>query len=54
MPHVDDRVIATALVDVACVAGRDEEAAALLAGRIRADHRCDGPWCCCGLDPTRR
>ncbi|MFE2870487.1 hypothetical protein, partial [Embleya sp. NPDC059259] len=51
VPHVDDRVIATALVDVAVVAGRDEEAAALLAGRIRADHRCDGPWCCRGLDP---
>ncbi len=31
-------------------AGRDEEAAALLAGRIRADHCCDGPWCCRGLD----
>ncbi|MFE0201214.1 tetratricopeptide repeat protein, partial [[Kitasatospora] papulosa] len=31
--------------------GRDEEAAALLAARIRADHCCDGPWCCRGLDP---
>ncbi len=31
-------------------AGRDEEAAALLAGRIRAGHCCDGPWCCRGLD----
>ncbi|MFE3249819.1 hypothetical protein [Streptomyces sp. NPDC059209] len=51
VPHVDDWVLATALVDVASVAGRDEEAAALLAGRIRADHRCDGPWCCRGLDP---
>ena len=30
-------VLATALVDVASVAGRDEEAAALLATRIRAD-----------------
>ncbi|MFD5071487.1 tetratricopeptide repeat protein [Streptomyces sp. NPDC058369] len=51
VPHVDDWVLATALVDVAFVAGRDEEAAALLAGRIRGDHRCDGPWCCRGLDP---
>ncbi|MDR3081049.1 MAG: hypothetical protein LBV60_08995 [Streptomyces sp.] len=51
VPHVDDWVLATVLVDVASVAGRDEEAAALLAGRIRADHRCDGPWCCRGLDP---
>ncbi|MFJ8981536.1 tetratricopeptide repeat protein [Streptomyces sp. NPDC102282] len=51
VPHVDDWVLATALVDIASVAGRDEEAAALLAGRIRADHCCDGPWCCRGLDP---
>lgn len=51
VPHVDDRVLATALVDVASVAGRDEEAAGLLAGRMRADHCCDGPWCCRGLDP---
>ncbi|MEV8455451.1 hypothetical protein AB0467_34510 [Streptomyces sp. NPDC052095] len=51
VPHVDDWVLATALVDAASVAGRDEEAAALLAGRIRTDHRCDGPWCCRGLDP---
>ncbi|MFF5088958.1 tetratricopeptide repeat protein [Streptomyces niveus] len=50
VPHVDDWVLATALVDVASVAGRDEEAAALLASRIRADHCCDGPWCCRGLD----
>ncbi|MDX3078533.1 hypothetical protein [Streptomyces sp. MI02-7b] len=50
VPHVDDWVLATALVDVASVAGRDEEAAALLTGRIRADHCCDGPWCCHGLD----
>ncbi|MFJ9683817.1 hypothetical protein ACIRP2_38295 [Streptomyces sp. NPDC101194] len=50
VPHVDDWVLATALVDVASVAGRDEEAATLLAGRIRADHCCDGPWCCRGLD----
>ncbi|MFJ9944955.1 tetratricopeptide repeat protein [Streptomyces erythrochromogenes] len=51
VPHVDDWVLATALVDVASVAGRDEEAAALLAGPIRADHCRDGPWCCRGLDP---
>ncbi|MGW0564434.1 tetratricopeptide repeat protein [Streptomyces sp. NPDC003016] len=51
VPHVDDWVLATTLVDVASVAGRDEEAAALLAARIRADHCCDGPWCCRGLDP---
>ncbi|MFJ8747504.1 tetratricopeptide repeat protein [Embleya sp. NPDC127516] len=51
VPHVDDWVLATALVDVAGVADRDEEAAALLAGLMRADHRCDGPWCCRGLDP---
>ncbi|MFE3205734.1 tetratricopeptide repeat protein [Embleya sp. NPDC059237] len=50
VPHVDDREIATALVDIAHVADRDEEAAALLAGLIRADHRCDSPWCCRGLD----
>ncbi|MFI1585049.1 tetratricopeptide repeat protein [Embleya sp. NPDC020630] len=51
VPHVDDWVVATALVDVAHVAGRDEEAAALLAGLMRPDHRCDGPWCRRGLDP---
>ncbi|MGW1185711.1 tetratricopeptide repeat protein [Streptomyces drozdowiczii] len=51
VPHVDDWELATALVDVASDAGRDEEAAGLLADRIRADHRCDGPWCCRGLDP---
>ncbi|MFP1630036.1 hypothetical protein ACLB9X_34050 [Streptomyces sp. 5K101] len=51
LPHADDWALATALVDVAAVAGRDEEAAALFAARIRADHRCDGPWCCRGLDP---
>ncbi|MFD4370595.1 hypothetical protein [Streptomyces sp. NPDC058486] len=50
-PHVDDRSLATALVDVAENAGRDEEAAALLAARIPDEHRCDAPWCCRGLDP---
>ncbi|MEU2250979.1 hypothetical protein [Streptomyces sp. NPDC019224] len=49
LPHADEWTLATTLVDVAAVAGRDEEAAALLAARMRADHRCDGPWCC-GLD----
>ncbi|MEU2021304.1 hypothetical protein ABZ565_03870 [Streptomyces sp. NPDC016469] len=51
LPHADDWTLATALVDVTAVADRDEEAAALLAARIRSDHRCDGPWCCRGLDP---
>ncbi|MFE7332584.1 tetratricopeptide repeat protein [Streptomyces sp. NPDC057565] len=51
VPHVDDWVLATAMVDVASVAGRDEEAAVLLVGRIRVDHCCDGPWCCRGLEP---
>ncbi len=51
VPYVDDWARATALVDVASIAGRDEEAAALLADRIRVDHCCDGPWCCSGLDP---
>jgi tetratricopeptide (TPR) repeat protein len=51
-PHIDDWSLATALVDVSADAGRDEEAAALLAARIRADHQCsDFPFCCRGLDP---
>ncbi|ARF74435.1 hypothetical protein B7C62_21010 [Kitasatospora albolonga] len=50
-PHITDWTLATALVEVASAADREEEAAALLAGHIRADHRCDGPWCCRGLDP---
>ncbi|MGW2304367.1 tetratricopeptide repeat protein [Streptomyces sp. NPDC001809] len=49
-PHIDDGALATALVDAAAVAGRDDEAAELLVGRIRTDHTCDGPWCCGGLD----
>ncbi|MGW0293383.1 tetratricopeptide repeat protein [Streptomyces tuirus] len=48
---IDDRLLATALVDVAEGAGRDEDIAALLAARIPARHRCDSPWCCRGLDP---
>ncbi|MGW1727477.1 tetratricopeptide repeat protein [Streptomyces sp. NPDC002306] len=50
-PHIDDWTLASALVDVSAVAGRDEEAAALLAARIPAEHRCDSPWCCRALDP---
>lgn len=50
-PHIDDSSLASALVDVAAGARRDEEAAALLAARIPDEHRCDTPWCCRGLDP---
>ncbi|MFJ9446329.1 tetratricopeptide repeat protein [Kitasatospora sp. NPDC101235] len=50
VPHVDDGCLAHALVDIAQDAGRDEEAAVLLAARIPAGHRCDSPWCCRGLD----
>ncbi|MFJ3229191.1 hypothetical protein ACIPJS_38385 [Streptomyces sp. NPDC086783] len=45
---VEDWFLATALVDVAEAAGRDEDAAALLTAWIPADHRCDTPWCCRG------
>ncbi|MFJ8017064.1 tetratricopeptide repeat protein [Streptomyces sp. NPDC096339] len=48
---IEDWLLATALVEVAEGAGRDEEIAALLAARIPAGHRCEGPWCCRGLDP---
>lgn len=45
-PHVEDWWLATALVDVADAAGRDEDAAALLADRIEAGQRCcDTPSC---------
>ncbi|GHG45039.1 hypothetical protein Shyd_85430 [Streptomyces hydrogenans] len=48
-PHISEPSLAAALVDVAAPAGRDEEAAALLAART--EHRCsDFPWCCRGLD----
>ncbi len=48
-PHIGEPSLAVALVDVAAAAGRDEEAAALLAART--EHRCsDFPWCCRGLD----
>ncbi|WP_326756728.1 hypothetical protein OIE73_38865 [Streptomyces hirsutus] len=50
-PHVQDWPIAAALTDVADSAGRDDEAAALLAAQIPDEHRCDDPWCCRGLDP---
>ncbi|MFE4798429.1 tetratricopeptide repeat protein [Streptomyces sp. NPDC056708] len=48
---IEDWLLATALVDIAEGAGRDEDIAALLAARIPAQHRCDSPWCCRGLDP---
>ncbi len=48
---IEDWVLATALVDIVGGTGRDEEVAALLAARIPTRHRCDGPWCCRGLDP---
>ncbi|MFC8495163.1 hypothetical protein ACFUJU_31125 [Streptomyces sp. NPDC057235] len=49
-PHTADPSLAAALVDVAGAAGRDEEAAVLLAART--EHQCsDFPWCCRGLDP---
>ncbi|MET9518040.1 hypothetical protein [Streptomyces sp. NPDC002994] len=48
---VEDWFLASALVDVVEGAGRDEDIAALLAARIPAQHRCDAPWCCRGLDP---
>lgn len=48
---IDDWLLATALVDIAEGAGRDEDIAALLAARIPAQHRCDNPWCCRGLAP---
>ncbi|MEU1226185.1 hypothetical protein [Streptomyces sp. NPDC005828] len=48
-PHIGESSLAVALVDVAAVAGRDEEAAALLTART--GHQCSGfPWCCRGLD----
>ncbi|MFF2566754.1 hypothetical protein [Streptomyces sp. NPDC058084] len=48
---IEDWVLATALVDIAGEAGRDEDVAALLAARVPEGHRCDSPWCCRGLDP---
>ncbi|MGW1521710.1 hypothetical protein [Streptomyces sp. NPDC001272] len=42
LPHAGDEFLATALVDVAGLAGQDEEAAALLAARIDSAHRSTG------------
>ncbi|MFD3622695.1 tetratricopeptide repeat protein, partial [Streptomyces sp. NPDC058676] len=48
-PHIGELSLVVVLVDVAAAAGRDEEAAALVAART--EHRCsDFPWCCRGLD----
>ncbi len=48
-PHLGEPSLAEALVDVAGLAGRDEEAAVLLT--TRTEHQCsDFPWCCRGLD----
>lgn len=49
--RIDDELLAAALVEVSEGADRDEDIAALLAARIPAQHQCDGPWCCRGLDP---
>ncbi|MFJ1793391.1 tetratricopeptide repeat protein [Kitasatospora griseola] len=50
LPHIGTSSIADALVGIAHVAGRDEEAVELLTSRIGA-HRCsDFPWCCNGFD----
>ncbi|MFF4340566.1 hypothetical protein ACFY00_11580 [Kitasatospora sp. NPDC001540] len=50
LPHADERGRINALVEAALAAGREEEAAELLAARI-AEHRCtDFPWCCRGFD----
>ncbi|WP_257234785.1 hypothetical protein [Streptomyces sp. JV178] len=49
-PHIQDWSIAVALTDVADSAGRDDEAATLLAAQTPDEHRCDDPWCCRGLD----
>ncbi|MFE1928003.1 tetratricopeptide repeat protein [Streptomyces asoensis] len=47
-PHIGELPLDT-VVDVAGAAGRDEEAAALVAART--EHRCtDFPWCCNGVD----
>ncbi|MFF7183334.1 hypothetical protein [Streptomyces sp. NPDC008121] len=47
-PHIGERSLTVALVDVAGAAGSYEEAAGPLAART--EHRCtDFPWCCRGL-----
>ncbi|MFD8149071.1 hypothetical protein [Streptomyces sp. NPDC059708] len=45
LPHLEHPLLATALVDVAGPAGREEEVAALLAARIETPHRCADPGC---------
>ncbi|GHG75419.1 tetratricopeptide repeat protein [Streptomyces griseocarneus] len=44
-PHIEDWFLADALVEVTAGLGLDEEVAALLAARVEAGHRCDGPAC---------
>ncbi|WP_436791901.1 hypothetical protein [Yinghuangia sp. YIM S10712] len=44
-PHIGDWFLAAALVEVAGQAGRDEDAATLLAARIEALPHCDISWC---------
>ncbi|MFJ4849635.1 MULTISPECIES: tetratricopeptide repeat protein [unclassified Streptomyces] len=49
-PHLRELPLVEAMVDVAAVAGRAEEAAMLLAP-LTTGHECsDFPWCCRGLD----
>ncbi|MEU3916389.1 hypothetical protein [Streptomyces sp. NPDC029721] len=45
LPHVEDDFLATALVDVAGPAGRDEDLAALLEARIAAGRHREDPAC---------
>ncbi|WP_037606862.1 tetratricopeptide repeat protein [Streptacidiphilus rugosus] len=45
VPLLDDGAIAAALVDAARDAGRDQDAAALLAARVEAGHHCDNAAC---------
>jgi tetratricopeptide (TPR) repeat protein len=48
---IKDEFLAAALVEASEGMGKDDDIAALLAARITPQHRCDGPWCCRGLDP---
>ncbi|WP_043173768.1 tetratricopeptide repeat protein [Streptomyces sp. NRRL B-24484] len=50
-PYVEDWSLAEALVEVTAGLGRDEEVAALLADRIEAAERCDGPCGCRSVTP---
>lgn len=50
-PHIEDWFLADALVDISEGAGRDEDAAALLAARIEVEHCCDTPPCRRNLEP---